>query len=152
MRVSLRDATSADSDVLFVVRESAFRQYVELNGGWDATEERRLHTERLARQRFRIIVADGTDVGFVATAVYTEETERYPSGLYVHQLMVMPQMQSKGVGASCFRILAGEASVADMPLRLRVLKVNSRARAFYEPAGCIVVGESASHWAMEMNA
>ena len=41
----------------FVARN--FREYVDLEGGWNEASEVERHTERLERQRFRLIVADG---------------------------------------------------------------------------------------------
>ncbi len=151
MRVSLRDARPDDSDFVLDVRRAAFRAYAELSGGWDDNDELMRHHERFLKQRFRIVVAGGEDVGYAATAVYPEATSSYPSGLYIHQLMVLPGHQSKGIGSSALRIVAREARGLGIPLCLRVLRVNPGALAFYRRAGFAVTDESESHIALEVS-
>jgi hypothetical protein len=94
--IRLRDAVPADSDFVFDVRRQAFRQYVELSDGWNEAQEQERHLERFGRQRFRVIVVAGVDVGYVATAVYPQATSNYPPSMYVHQLMVCPRSIPEG--------------------------------------------------------
>jgi ribosomal protein S18 acetylase RimI-like enzyme len=42
-----------------------------------------------------------------------------------------------------------EARARGVPVRLRVLKVNARARAFYERLGFVQTGETETHTLME---
>ena len=149
-RVSFREALPADSDFVFRVRRAAFREYVERAGGWDDRREMDAHAERFGREHFRVIVADDLDAGYVATAVYPKVTSSYPAGLYVHQLMVLPAFQSRGIGGACLALLAGEARELGLSLRLRVLRVNPRALAFYLASGMKVTDESAMHVTLEL--
>lgn len=148
-KVRLREASAEDSAFCLDVRRAAYREYAELDEGWDEGREAESHAERFGRLRFRVVVAEGIDVGFVASAVYGE-TEAYPASLYLHQLMVLPAFQSRGVGSACVGLLADEARGLGLPLRLRVLRVNPRARMFYERLGFRLVGESATHLAFEL--
>jgi ribosomal protein S18 acetylase RimI-like enzyme len=150
VEVQLREALPADSDFVFDVRRQAFRDYVELEEAWNEARERELHLERFGRQRFRVIVVAGVDAGYIATAVYSQATTRHPASLYLHQLMVLPLFHSRGVGAACLRLLRAEAHALALPIRLRVLRTNPRALAFYAANGCEVVGESDSHFALEL--
>jgi GNAT superfamily N-acetyltransferase len=148
-KVELREAVSGDSGFLFEVRRQAFREYVERQEGWNESRELERHDERLVRQRFRVIVFEGTDVGYLATAVYAVAAT-YPASLYLHQLMLFPSFQSRGIGSACIRLLSEEADELGIPIRLRVLRVNPRALAFYVANGCKVVGESDSHISLEL--
>jgi ribosomal protein S18 acetylase RimI-like enzyme len=149
MDIALREATSAESDFVFNVLREAIGPYVELAWGWDHARELERHVERWGRQRFRVVVASGADAGYVSTAVYDQPTGTYPSSLYLHQLMILPLFQSRGIGSACLRRLQAEARDLGLPLRLRVLRVNPRALAFYLAAGCRVVGESDSHISLQ---
>jgi len=151
MAIRLREAVADDSTFIFDVRRQAFRDYVELDSGWDDVRELERHRERFSRQRFRVIVADSTDVGYMTTAVYSRDTGDYPASLYLHQLMILPAFHGKGIGSACFRLLIDEAGELHMPLRLSVLRVNPRALAFYLAAGCSIVGESDSHISLAFN-
>ena len=66
--------------------------------------------------------------------------------------MLLPSFHSRGMGSACLRLLAGEARALGMPIRLRVLRVNPRALAFYIAAGYTIVGESDSHLNLELRA
>jgi ribosomal protein S18 acetylase RimI-like enzyme len=148
--VVLRDAGAADSGFIFDVHRQAFREYVELGAAWDDDHEYERHLERFGRHRFRVVVADTTDVGYMATAVYQQATATYPPGLYLHQLMILPAYQSRRIGSTCLRLVAAEARQLAMPLRFRVLRVNPRALEFYIGAGCEVVGQSDTHFSLEL--
>jgi ribosomal protein S18 acetylase RimI-like enzyme len=149
MDIILREATQTESAFVFNVRHEALGPYLELAGGWDHTHELERHADCWGRQRFRVIVAGEANVGYVSTAVYEQPTGAYPSGLYLHQLMISPPFQSRGIGSACLHRLQAEARDLRLPLRLRVLRVNPRALAFYLAAGCRVAGESDSHISLQ---
>jgi hypothetical protein len=81
---------------VFDVRREAFRQYIELAGGWNEDTELERHAERLKRLRVRVITAESADVGYMATRVYPATVD-FPLSLYLHQLMLLPAFQSKGI-------------------------------------------------------
>lgn len=60
--LQLLDARSEDESFLLEARRQAFRQYLELSGGWDDEEQARLHRERMLIQRFRIVRYKGQAV------------------------------------------------------------------------------------------
>jgi putative acetyltransferase len=138
----LRPAGPNDSEFAFRVKEAAFRQYVEKVWGWDEAEQRRLHEERFAAQDFRVISVAGTDVGIMAVVVA-------PDCLKLNQLFILPEHQGKGIGSACMRLIMDEARGLGLPVRLRVLKVNPRARAFYQRLGFVRTGETDTHDLME---
>jgi GNAT superfamily N-acetyltransferase len=72
--------------------------------------------------------------------------------LVLNQLFVLPPDQGKGIGTVCIQRLIDEARSSSLPIRLRVLKVNTRAVAFYERSGFRRVGEIATHVLMERGA
>ena len=148
MDVLLREAVPADSEFVFDVRRQAFRKYIERAFEWDENREFKRHEERFNSQRFRIITAESVDVGYMATAVYSPTID-LPASLYLHQLMLLPAFHSKGIGAACLRLLADEATSLGLPIRLRVLRVNPRAFAFYVAFGFETVDESDSHLTLE---
>jgi putative acetyltransferase len=138
----LRQAGPDDSEFAFRAKEAAFRQYVEKAWGWDEAEQRRLHEERFAAQDFRIISVAGTDVGIMATVVA-------PDCLKLNQLFILPEHQGQGIGSACMLLIMDEARGLGLPVRLRVLKVNPRARAFYERLGFVRTGQTDTHDLME---
>lgn len=91
---------------------------------------------------YRIIQVDGRDVGVLVTGASAD-------CLNLYQLFVLPSHQGEGVGSASMRVVIGEAEAQGLPIRLRVLKVNPRAQAFFARFGFEQTGASESHVLME---
>ena len=139
---TLREATADDSEFAYVTRRAALRQYVEKVWGWDEGEQRQLHEQRYRPQDFRIISVGGEDVGILAFVVM-------PDCVRVNQVFVLPEHQGRGIGSKCVSSIKAKARQLGLPVRLRALKVNPRARAFYERLGFARIGETDTHVLME---
>jgi GNAT superfamily N-acetyltransferase len=141
-RLTLRRAGPSDSEFAYRARRSAFKEYVEQAVGWDEDEERRLHRQRFETQDFRIIQLAGADVGVLALV-------RVPDCLKANQLFILPEYQGRGIGRECMTRVLMEARGLGVPVRLRVLKVNPRALAFYLRLGFTRIGEIETHDLLE---
>jgi GNAT superfamily N-acetyltransferase len=144
IELKLRKAAGAeDCEFAYRTKRAAFRRYVELaTGRWDEDEQRRMHEQRFREFDFRIVNADGRDVGFVAV-------EKTPECLTLHHIFLLPAHHGRGIGRRCMAIVMEEARALGVPLRLRVLKVNPRAYSLYQRLGMFRSGESATHQLME---
>jgi len=140
----LRRASLNDSDFAYGARKAAFKEYVEEIEGWDEAMQRRLHEERFVRQDFRVISVAGTDVGVMAIAVT-------PDCVKLNQLFLLPEHQGKDIGRRCMMRIMVEARELGLPVCLRVLKVNPRARAFYERLGFVRAGDTETHDLLQWN-
>ncbi len=142
---ALRGASPNDSEFVYSTRKAAFREYVEQVRGWDEERERQVHEGRFLPRNFRVITLAGVDVGYMATVVE-------PECLMLNQLFILPAYQSRGIGAECMTRLIQEARGLGLPIRLRALKVNIRAIAFYKRLGFSITGETDTHHIMERSA
>ena len=124
------------------MKRAAFKGYVEQVWGWDEEEQLRLHETRFVAQNYRVIAADSKDVGFIAVA-------RASDCLNLNQLFILPDHQGQGIGDACMAIVFEEAESLGLLVKLRVLKVNPRALAFYRRLGFEVVGETDTHDLLE---
>ena len=140
--LKVRKAQATDSEFVFAVKEAAFREYVEQIWGWDDIYQRDLHNRRFASQDLRIIQFHGTDVGFLSTS-NTSDT------LKVDQLYILPEYQGRGVGAACMKRIINDANLEQKPVTLQVLKINTRATAFYQRLGFTIVDENSTHFQMK---
>lgn len=140
--LTLRQANPDDSEFAYCAKRAAFREYVEKVWGWDEERQRQLHQQRFGAQDFRVINLDGTDVGIMAVVVASDCVQ-------VNQLFILPERQCMGIGRRCMSLIIEEARQLGLPVRLRVLKVNSRALAFYQRLGFVCTGESDSHDLLE---
>ena len=140
--LSIRKAQATDSEFVFTVKKAAFREYVEQIWGWDDTYQRDLHNRRFDVQDICIIQFHDTDVGFLST-------RNTPDALNVDQLYIFPEYQGKGIGAACMRHIIDDADLGQKPVTLQVLKINTRATAFYQRLGFTIVDENATHFQMK---
>ena len=140
--LTLRTTSASDSEFAYSTKKAAFREYVEQVWSWDEAEQRRLHEQRFATQDFRVINFAGADVGIVAAVVT-------PDCVKLSQLFLLPERQGKGIGRQCMLLIMDEARRLGLPLRLRVLKVNPRALAFYRDMGFGRTGDTDTHVLME---
>jgi ribosomal protein S18 acetylase RimI-like enzyme len=140
--LNLRKATADDREFAYRTKKAAFGQYVEQVWGWDEEEQRRLHAKRYELQEYNVIQLSGVDVGIVAIV-------REPDCLKLKQIFVLPEYQGKGIGTACTKRVIEEAAASEIPVRLQVLKVNSRAIAFFQRLGFQSVREDDTHLMME---
>ena len=140
--LTLREAGSEDSAFAYGVKRAAFREYVEQVWGWDEDVQRRFHEEQFAAQDVRVIQATGVDVGIMAMVVMSDCVQ-------LNQLFLLPEYQGKGIGRACLSRVMEEAQRLGLPVRLRVLKVNPRAAAFYRRLGFVRTGATETHELME---
>jgi len=141
----LRIASPGDSEFAFAARKAAFARYAELAGGWREAEELQLHERRFNPREYRIISLSGVDVGVIAAHIE-------PDHMKLNQLFILPEYQSKGIGYACMRLVFEEARHLGLPIRLRVLKVNPRALAFYLRIGFSAAGETDTHFLLSWHA
>ena len=140
--VTLRKATAQDGEFAYCAKRAAYRECVEKVWGWEEGEQRKLHERRFGSQDFRVINQAGTDVGIMAVVVG-------PDCLKVNQIFLLPEHQGKGIGRRCVSLVVEEARRLGLPVRLRVLKVNVRARAFFQRLGFVRIGETDTYVLME---
>jgi GNAT superfamily N-acetyltransferase len=140
--LTLRNARPEDSEFAYCVKRAAFREYVEKIWGWDEDEQRKLHEQRFRTQDFQIISLAGRDIGIMAMVVE-------PDCLRLNQLFLLPEHQGKSIGRDCMQMIMEEAHRMGLPVRLRILKVNPRALAFFQRLGFTLTGETDTHNLME---
>jgi GNAT superfamily N-acetyltransferase len=140
--LTLRKASPHDSEFAYCAKRAAFREYVEKVWGWDEDEQRQLHAQRFGTQDFRVIHVAGTDVGIMAVVVATDCVK-------LNQLFLLPEHQGQGIGRECMLLIMEEAGRLGLPVRLRVLKINPRALAFFQRLGFWRTGETETHVLME---
>jgi GNAT superfamily N-acetyltransferase len=132
--VSLRKATSSDTEFAYRALELTMREYAEGTwGDWSEAQYRQRTASDAIAGRSLVIERDGQPVGLL-------KLNRMKSHLEIDQLFILPAYQRQGIGGG---LLAGVLSTArelGLPVRIRVLRVNP-ARALYERLGFCVTSE-----------
>ena len=140
--VSLRPATSADTEFACVTTRETMREYtVATWGEWKEEDARRRVADNIAAGATRIIELNGVPIGI-------QTVTREPDCIRLLQLFIRPAYQRCGIGSKLIRQLIDESRAEGLPLRLRVLRVNP-AFALYQRLGFKVVQEAPERYFME---
>jgi ribosomal protein S18 acetylase RimI-like enzyme len=126
--VALRPAKPADSEFCFRLHKAAMGDYVAAIWGWDDQRQREFHDRAFTPGRWRIITANGTDVGML-------DVEYRPGEIYLSRIEIHPDCQGRGIGTRLINMLLDEAGQDGQDLVLDVLTVNHRAYALYQRLG-----------------
>ena len=131
-----------DAEFIYVTLREGIRHYVvETWGEWDEAWQRESFESGFDATTHQVVAQDGRDVAFLAT-------REDASAIWLDRIYVAATHRSQGLGSALLRDLLARAAERDLPLRLRVLRVN-RARALYARLGFAQTGESATHYEME---
>jgi ribosomal protein S18 acetylase RimI-like enzyme len=124
----LRPAQAEDREFLYALNEVTMREHVEKVWGWDDSEQLAFFDDRFQPADWQIIQADREDVGVLIVRENDDE-------LYLEDIKILPAWQGRGIGSAVVRSLMRDAVSRRKPLTLRVLHVNTSARALYERLG-----------------
>ena len=138
----LRDARPDDFELVFRIKRGAMKEYVAATWGWDEAEQRRISRRRFEAGGTRIVLVRDTPVGCIRVV-------RSPDEIRILTIFLLVEWQSRGVGTAVVGDILSEADDTVRPVRLRVLRVNERARTFYERFGFDVVETTETHVVME---
>jgi ribosomal protein S18 acetylase RimI-like enzyme len=139
--VILRQATIEDSEFVFFVKKAALGEYIAETWGWDETFQREFHAKDYEPEKTQIILYRGQNVGWILIGESDFEFD-------LHEIYILPEYQSLGIGSHLIRLLLADAERRRKPVKLQVLKVNPRARRLYESLGFRLIGETDKHYLM----
>jgi ribosomal protein S18 acetylase RimI-like enzyme len=139
----LRPATTDDYSFLRELHHRAYREVVTRQfGRWDEHAQDEWFELSLRDADFFVVELDNAAVGALAR-------KRGPECLHLVELQIVPEHQNHGLGSALLGELLAEARSASLPVRLRVLHENHRARHLYERHGFVVTATIATHYLME---
>jgi ribosomal protein S18 acetylase RimI-like enzyme len=140
--VAVRPATTTDGAFAFQVWKASMAAYVDATWGWDENAQRQRQQEEFIAAPPQIIEVGGQPIG---TLIVKHEADHiYLSGLYL-----LPEHQRCGYGSHILKGLLAEGQAHNLPVRLRVLRVNPQARHLYERMGFVAAEEEKSFVVME---
>lgn len=142
----LRPATPADHPFLRELHHRAYREVVTRQfGSWDERAQDEWFEKGLHEAEFSVVEVGEAAVGTVAL-------KRDPDCVHLVELQILPEHQRRGLGSALLAAVCERARSDELPLRLRVLHENHRARRLYERHGFVVTGTIPTHYLMEWRA
>lgn len=139
----LRSATPDDIGLTYEITRDAMCGYVEQTWGrWDEDEQLQKHRDNYTPGTHRIIKVGNVVAGFFAT-------EDLPTHVWLVKLYLLSAFRGQGMGAALLTRILHDAEKLGKPVRLRVLRVNTRAQALYARHGFSIFDETPERVFME---
>jgi ribosomal protein S18 acetylase RimI-like enzyme len=142
--VRTRPATAADAEFLWALHRECMHPYVERIWGWDDARQRRHFRGLLDVSECHVVMLAGLAVG-------SRLVQRCPERIFLASIEILPAFQGQGIGTRLLTELREEASRAELPLELHVLKLNPALR-LYTRLGFRRIAETAAHEVMRFSA
>jgi GNAT superfamily N-acetyltransferase len=140
--VSLRLAEPADSAFAYEVACSAIRPYAEQTFGiWQEERVRSTLASSIDAGATKIVLVGAKPVGILSVRELQDH-------IHLDQLFLLPEHQRTGIGTQLVRVILSRAKQLQVPVRLRVLRVNP-AKRLYERLGFVVVDEEPARFYMQ---
>jgi ribosomal protein S18 acetylase RimI-like enzyme len=137
----LRAAVATDYRWLWALKRATLRDYVAQTWGrWDDTVQEEFFRQRFDPAVLQIVVYEGRDVGVL-------HVEQHATEIFLADIAIEPEAQNRGLGTAMIGDVLAAGQALDLPVTLRVLKVNP-ARRLYERLGFEVASETPTHWVM----
>jgi ribosomal protein S18 acetylase RimI-like enzyme len=141
---SLRPATLNDFSLSYEIRKNALGEYVAQTWGWDDKWQLDYHKQDFNVNILQIIEVEGKPIGTLES--YREDDYTVVSGLYI-----IDAYQNKNIGCRIMDDLVHQANSKGGAIKLQVLKVNVKAKNFYERLGFDIYDENETHYKMVYN-
>lgn len=143
MQYQLKQCTDADREWAYALKSEAYREVVERQfGPWNEKFQRELFSARWNPALSKIVLIDGLPVGLLAVECRRDE-------LWLDEVQLVRDWRGKGLGSVILADLIQRARTSRKPLRLQVLRQNTRAQSLYRRLGFRVIGETVTHFLME---
>jgi ribosomal protein S18 acetylase RimI-like enzyme len=138
----LRPAGAADYEWLWNLKRLTMRPYVEQTWGiWDDFAQEEFFRHSYRAESVQVVVVDRADAGLL-------HVEREPQELFLANIQIHPDFQNRGLGSAVVRTVIETGRQLRLPIRLQVLRVNTRARLLYERLGFSVSNDTGTHTIM----
>jgi ribosomal protein S18 acetylase RimI-like enzyme len=139
--VLLRPASLDDIEFLWTVQRAALGPYVTVQFGTSEAQQRAYFDRHFDVSGHQIVRVDGDDAGDLAC-------HRRADHVYLANVALLPRFQSRGIGSVLIRRVLSDADADGLPVRLRVLRSNARARTLYARFGFAVTDHLPDHYVM----
>lgn len=140
--IERRPATPEDFEFARTTHHQAYRDVVVRQfGSWDEELQDGFFTSAWNGSAHEILSSNGEMCGYLSI-------EENPDSIELHELVLLPKFQGKGIGGTLLREVIEKAKEKNVPVHLQVMKEN-KAAELYRRAGFTETGETGRHYQME---
>ena len=117
-QIETRKTTKEDTDFARETHHSAYRDVVIRQfGTWNENDQDHFFQESWNSEASQVITCDGTPCGYVYT-------ETQPDRLVLHELVIRPEFQGRGIGSKILDNIVRKSQEKCIPIYLQVLHQN----------------------------
>lgn len=138
---TLRKATIEDLFLSYEIRKNAMFKYISECKGWDEEKEMQGHIDDFNTEVMQIIEVKSKPVGVFENVI----EDGY---IHIHGLYILDEFQNHEIGCRVMENIVITADTEKKSILLQVLKVNHKAKSFYERIGFKVCNETEQHFQM----
>lgn len=138
---TIRKASPGDLELSFAIRKNAMYKYIAGSKGWIEDKEMQGHIADFNPDIMQIIEVDGKPVGVFESVVID-------SYIHIHGLYIIKEFQNNKIGSNLMSKTIFDAITNRRSILLQVLKVNKKAKEFYESLGFELLNETEHHFQM----
>ena len=143
MLLKTRPSCATDYNWLLALHHESYFSVITLQfGTWDKEEQLEMFLKSWHSENLTIILNDNKPIGMFIV-------NNFDNYLWLAELQISPTFQSKGFGSRIIQTLLTNARQLNLPLRLRVLFKNHRAKKFYLQQGFISISQTNYHHVMQ---
>lgn len=143
--IYFRDATQADFQLIYEIKKSSLKPYIEKIWGWNDEVQLNIHIRDFKPEQVKIIQNEFHDE--IGLLNFTEDS----GCIYIKNILICDFAQGKGIGTSVLTDLIERAASTNRKVELQVFKVNERAKKLYEGLGFITIGQTDLHYQMVLD-
>ncbi|HJY64042.1 MAG TPA: GNAT family N-acetyltransferase [Ignavibacteria bacterium] len=136
----LRASIEKDFEIIYSIKKNALGEYITKTWGWDEDFQRKMQAEEFNTENISIIEVNRITVGTVGIIENDNE-------IIVSRLYIIDKYQSNGIGSKIIKDIISK--YRNKTIKLGVLKVNPRAKEFYERHGFKMIGEENEHYKLK---
>ncbi len=142
--ITKRIATEADTEFARKTHHAAYHDVVVRQfGNFDEKVQDDFFAESWKSKTHEILLNGNSETGYCSV-------EQLSDYIVVHELVLLPEFQRKGIGSKILREVMEEAKAKNIPVKLQVLKEN-QAQHLYRKLGFKDTGSTDTHIQMEFS-
>lgn len=142
MNITLVPAVESDRDFFRGVHHEAYRDTIESMFVWDEEQQNGFVDRDFDTRDPQIISYGDERCGVVGY-------QNLEDHIWFGPVFVLPAYQGKGIGSHVVKLFMERARKSNIPLRLKTLRANMRAKEFYERLGFIVSDHTEKYWFLD---
>lgn len=139
----LKKSKKEDYDFIYELGKLVNKERViKTYGSWDEDFQKEYFKKKFDVNKIKLITFNNQNIGML-------ETEKTKNNIHIEEIQLLPEYQGKGIGTKVLQDIIEDAKQKKVNLDLRVMKINP-AKKLYERLGFVIVGETETHYLMNM--